>query len=231
MDLMRKSILMSAVALLLAPGASAQFKDQGLGFGGSFGGTFAQTELRDKKLDFLVRGFLRYGILYDLAGEFGIGVGYIKGTEFRTNIFPIDYRLVLSPFSFERINPYVYAGAGVLYYDSEKVPPEAPASDEYRGWAPFIPAGVGVQVLTTEYAVWELQGGYNYTFSDKLNHVEADGNDAYWTFSAGITVIGESGTADRDHDGLTKDEEATLGTDRKNPDTDGDGLSDGDEVK
>jgi outer membrane protein OmpA-like peptidoglycan-associated protein len=231
MDLLRKSILMSALALLLVSGADAQFNDQGLGFGGSFGGTFAQTELRDKKPDFLVRAFLRYGILSNLQGEFGVGTGYIKGVLYRTNIFPVDYRLVYSPLSFERINPYVYAGAGVLRYDVEKVPPDAPANSEYRGWAPFIPAGAGIQFLTTENVAWELQGGYNHTFSDKLNQVETGVDDAYWTFSAGITVIGEGGTADRDGDGLTKDEEEALGTDRKNADTDGDGLSDGAEVK
>lgn len=231
MDLMRKSILMSALALLLVSGADAQFKDQGLGFGGSFGGTFAQTELRDKKPDFLVRAFLRYGILRDLQGEFGVGTGYIKGTLYRTTIFPIDYRLVFSPLDLGRVNPYIYAGAGVLRYELEKVPPEAPASSEYHGWAPFIPAGAGIQFLTTESVAWELQGGYNYALSDKLNYVERGAKDAYWTFSAGITVIGEGGTADRDGDGLTKDEEEALGTDRKNPDTDGDGLSDGAEVK
>lgn len=36
--------------------------------------------------------------------------------------------------------------------------------------------------------------------------------------------------ADEDQDGLTDDEEAELGTDPENPDTDGDGLLDGDEV-
>lgn len=39
------------------------------------------------------------------------------------------------------------------------------------------------------------------------------------------------GETDSDHDGLTNDEEAALGTDPYNPDTDGDGLLDGWEVK
>lgn len=38
------------------------------------------------------------------------------------------------------------------------------------------------------------------------------------------------GTLDSDHDGLTDTEEASAGTDIHNPDTDSDGLSDGDEV-
>ncbi|RMG85046.1 MAG: cadherin repeat domain-containing protein, partial [Bacteroidetes bacterium] len=39
-----------------------------------------------------------------------------------------------------------------------------------------------------------------------------------------------AGTCDIDGDGLTNDEEASLGTDPTNPDTDGDGIADGDEV-
>lgn len=39
------------------------------------------------------------------------------------------------------------------------------------------------------------------------------------------------GETDPDHDGLTNDEEAALGTDPRNPDTDNDGLLDGWEVK
>ena len=36
---------------------------------------------------------------------------------------------------------------------------------------------------------------------------------------------------DADNDGLTYEEESALGTDYLNPDTDGDGVSDGEEVK
>lgn len=41
----------------------------------------------------------------------------------------------------------------------------------------------------------------------------------------------DQGVQDADKDGLTDDQELQLGTERRNPDTDGDGLSDGDEVK
>jgi len=46
--------------------------------------------------------------------------------------------------------------------------------------------------------------------------------------AAAETVIAQS---DSDNDGLTNAEEIALGTDPNNPDTDGDGLKDGDEVK
>ena len=53
----------------------------------------------------------------------------------------------------------------------------------------------------------------------------------------GLTLVMVLGTAsptmaagDSDGDGLTNGEESRYGTDRKDPDTDDDGLSDGDEV-
>jgi len=46
----------------------------------------------------------------------------------------------------------------------------------------------------------------------------------------GLTLISESCDSDRDTDGLGKCDEEKVGTHTKNPDTDGDGLSDGDEV-
>lgn len=44
-------------------------------------------------------------------------------------------------------------------------------------------------------------------------------------------AIGSAALMDSDNDGLTNEQEAQLGTDPRNPDTDGDGFKDGDEVK
>jgi len=50
-------------------------------------------------------------------------------------------------------------------------------------------------------------------------------------FVLGCTQPIPKAKADTDLDGLTDDEEQKYGTDPKNPDTDNDGLKDGDEVK
>jgi outer membrane protein OmpA-like peptidoglycan-associated protein len=87
-----------------------------------------------------------------------------------------------------------------------------------------------------DHTALELSGGFNYTFDDKINTITAlspgakKGKDAYWNFLAGLTVAGESGSADSDGDGLTNREEKQLGTDKRNADSDGDGLNDGAEV-
>lgn len=51
------------------------------------------------------------------------------------------------------------------------------------------------------------------------------------TAIANMTQAAEQGQQDSDGDGLTNNEEIQLGTDPNNPDTDADGLNDGDEVR
>ncbi|MGA9117021.1 MAG: OmpA family protein, partial [Bacteroidota bacterium] len=226
------TIFFAGLLALAAAGSSpAQFKDQGLGFGGSFGGTFANTELRDRKPDHFARAFMRYGILDNVAGELGVGAGYIKGLTYRTQIFPIDYRLVWNPLPESWFSPYLYAGAGILRFDAELPPPNPTPGEKTSGWAPFFPGGVGIQILTMDNVALEFTGGYNYTLKDNLNAVVAGPKDQYVTFTGGLTVVGESPSADPDGDGLTNREEKELGTDRKSADSDADGLSDGEEVK
>lgn len=232
---MHRSYLSALVGLLLLVPAGttvAQFRDQGIGFGASFGGTMGQTELRDRQPDFLVRGFMRYSIIDALQGEFGIGAGYVRGEDYRTQVFPIDYRLQLAPLPVGRFNPFVYGGAGVINYNVEEPPGEPSVGpDDFNGWTPYVPAGAGFQFLLSDVVALEASGGYNWLFTDKMNAYVLGENDAYWNAGIGLTVIGEGGSWDPDGDGLTNDEEKQLGTDRKKADTDGDGLMDGAEVK
>ena len=219
-------ILMAVLCSL----SSAQFVDQGLGLGVSFGGTFGQTELQDKMVEFLGRAFLRYGVFDHVQVEAGGGIGKVSGAEYRSFIAPIDVRLLISPMSSDRWNPYVYGGVGSVFYNQEEFP--VTVIHPYQSdWTSLIPLGVGLQYLMNDKVAVEATGGYNITGSDGIQGGSTDGaKDKYWSFSLGLTIVGESGSSDPDHDGLTNAEEKELGTDPHNPDTDGDGISDGDEV-
>jgi outer membrane protein OmpA-like peptidoglycan-associated protein len=223
-------IILAAMTLALAGAVRAQFADQGLGGGIGFGGTFGQTELRDRDCKFLGRAFLRYGLASQIQGEIGAGLGTVSGPLYRTQIVPVDYRFLVSPFNNESWNAYVYAGAGLLHYNIEVLPPTPTPGAETKGWSAFAPFGGGLQFMTNDNIAFEMSGGYNYMFSDNLNAVKVDANDGYWSFSIGLTAVGESPNADPDHDGLTNAQEKELGTNKKVADTDGDGLSDGEEV-
>jgi len=227
MRILGSVFFLTTVLYALSP---AQFVDQGLGLGVSFGGTFGQTEIQDQKVEFLGRAFLRYGLIDHVQIEAGGGLGKVSGAEYRSFIAPVDLRLLLSPLSSDRWNPYVYGGIGNVYYDQEKFP-VTQIHPNQSGWTSLIPLGVGLQYLLNDKVAAEATAGYNITGTDQIKGGSIDGvDDKYWSFSLGLTVVGESGSSDPDHDGLSNSEEKQLGTDPHNPDTDGDGISDGDEV-
>ena len=69
---------------------------------------------------------------------------------------------------------------------------------------------------------------HNITFSPDSKYVAygaKQGNDLYWNVEPLISL------PDADQDGLADEEEERYGTDKNNPDTDGDGFKDGDEVR
>ncbi len=233
--------------------ATAQFKDVGVGGGIGFGGVIGATDdLANKDSRFLARAFMRYGIVNGVQAELGVGLGRLAGTNAGdatkgnkdgstslSQLVPIDFRFLFSPFSFESWNPFLYVGGGVIHYNMEEVPGNADPAVKKKGWSGYAPGGLGLQFRLDDNTAFEMSGGYNYVFDDKINTITensqinptATKKDAYWNFLLGLTVAGESGNADPDGDGLTNREEKELGTNKKIADTDGDGLSDGAEVK
>ncbi len=70
-----------------------------------------------------------------------------------------------------------------------------------------------------------------YTGSDSFTYTISDGKGGTSTATVNVTVTAKSsGSDDNDKDGLTNDQEKAIGTDPNNPDTDGDGINDGDEA-
>jgi len=192
----------------------------------------------DKKLQnsFLGRVLLREIMNDNLQAELGGGYGKYVGLDFNeakysTDIIPIDIRLLYTPFTSETFGPYIYAGVGALNYKVKDFPTSvSPASVKADGWTVIIPAGIGTEFALGNDFGLDVSLGVTYSFTDNLNYYkEGSPKDVYFQLALGLTLP-LSGNADSDHDGLTNKEEKALGTDPKNPDTDGDGLSDGDEV-
>lgn len=234
-----------------------QLNAEGLKVGLQFNGLLPFDEFYLEKgfgdsydFSFLGRGYFRFDIAKGLQGEVGAGYGRYQGKDFAdlynvpkakyaTNIIPIDFRFLISLKETEKWNPYVFIGGGGLHYDLQYYDrknaydfqsPQQEVQEE--GWTAIVPAGIGTKIKLTETVLLEILASFTYTFTENLNFYKNPDtpNDAYAGLGLGLTFQGDRGTSDDDMDGLMKKEEKLLGTDPKNPDTDGDGLKDGEEV-
>lgn len=129
------------------------------------------------------------------------------------------------------IHPYVFLGVGAMIYNVADVPYNADIESENSGVSLSIPVGVGLTYWFTPKLGLDFNVYPNLTMTDNLNPVWDDIKDANWVARIGIHYTVYEFVKDSDGDGLSDIEEAQLGTDPNNPDTDGDGLKDGAEVK
>lgn len=221
----------------------AQFRDYPIKIG--FHANLAQPltefyESRNYKIPYDLRLFTRFELGKQFEGE--ISGGYIKyaGVDrldgyYRTNIYPLDFKFIYNPFQLESINPFIYAGVGAALFHNvhppKEISPDEVKDDEITG---IIPLGLGVEFLITKSVFFNISGGYTHFLTDGANYyakkdgiMKLDGN---FNLGAGFTFVINPGSKDRDLDGLLNDVEEELKTNPDNPDTDGDGLNDGEEI-
>ncbi|MCX6148985.1 MAG: DUF6089 family protein [Ignavibacteriales bacterium] len=238
-------ILFSFIATLSTYG---QFGSKGLKVGLQANYLYPRNDFDNDdgiKLAWLLRGFIRADLVKGLQVEFGAGLGKYSGLAnyynhddpkdyYSTRIIPIDFRFIISPWERESYNPYIFAGVGALQYDklTNELRFKSPQTIENTGWTAVVPAGLGVQFKVSESFALDMSAAVNLTLTDNLDYFKKNDNkDFYYTAGIGLFYFGSNANADDDNDGLTNKEEELLGTDPKNPDTDGDGLLDGAEVK
>jgi outer membrane protein OmpA-like peptidoglycan-associated protein len=231
---LNRFLLVVPVMLVTVLPAQAQFKDLGYEVGISGGIVQINNESDGAKLSGAVEACVAYPLLDPLQAEFGIGYRELRGKDYHGVVAPVDLRLRFNLLYIPRWIPYVYAGIGLLYFDASNWPESAERGTPHVGWAGLIPFGAapfgaGVQYRLDEYFSVDVRGAYNLSLSDRVNPVNDGSGDSYLNVLAGLRVSMGSGKKDTDGDSLTNDIEKRIGTDKKNPDTDSDGLSDGEE--
>jgi len=225
------SVLAFAIILLFALVASAQSSERGYEIGLGVGGAAGLTEVDEMPINPLARVYITGPLFSHFRGDFGVGFGIIGGDEYETNLAPIALRLRFYPTESGSFLPYLYFGGGVLFYDVQTVPPNWSANEaDLTDSTPLLLAGLGFDFRLSESITFDLNGGLGYSFSDDLNPIIVKDDDSYLGALAGLTFSVGGGDPDPDGDGLMTKEEKKIGTDPKNYDTDGDGLSDGSEV-
>ncbi|MBX3044509.1 MAG: OmpA family protein [Candidatus Kapabacteria bacterium] len=151
-------------------------------------------------------------------------------------------------FPSQKFVPYVFGGIGYLDFE--------PRAGDVGGFGPLpnnskeiydkqlliIPVGAGFEFYLTDDLVFNGRATLRITNTDYLDDLAGkqesgsnwdanadEANDLFMTFGLGFSyyILGD---ADYDNDGLSNSRERELGTDPYNPDSDGDGLKDGEEV-
>jgi len=126
----------------------------------------------------------------------------------------------------DRVDPYLAAGVGLTYYGEA-------LETGFRQDFVFRGGGGVIYHFNDEWAIRADGRGMLVDFarSPDANAIYSAG--VMWTWGARVPerLVAIDGPLDSDGDGLTDEEEAAIGTDPFDPDTDKDRLTDGQEVK
>jgi outer membrane protein OmpA-like peptidoglycan-associated protein len=228
------------IVLIFISSSNSQLRDYGVKIGAQINAALPASEYWEShglKESYLSRVFCRFEIAEPLHAEFGIGYGSLAGFDFnmnyyRTEIIPFEGRFLLNLGESDFWNPYLYAGFGALSFRVTHLASVAsPKPTDEDGFTGIIPAGIGTEFKISDNILFDVSLGANYSLSDNLNNYNNGFmKDGYYNAGVGFIFVSESGESDDDHDGLMNNEEKELRTDPDNPDTDGDGLQDGEEV-
>ncbi len=158
-----------------------------------------------------------------------------------------DLTLSLNLFPNERFVPYFFGGVGWFDWDTkigdtgyDGATPNNSLGTVYEKSKLSFPVGFAYEIYLTDNLAFNGKVTYRFMGTDYFDDLSdanypttvngKKGDDELLTFGMGFSyyILGD---ADYDKDGLTNSREKEIGTDPRNPDTDGDGLKDGEEVK
>jgi len=150
----------------------------------------------------------------------------------RIDGIPASLQFTVHFFPARKFNPYIYFGGGMFMYRRtgfSGAPQAYPVDGVWRA-SGLVPAGLGFDAFTSSKVSLTAAAGFN-AFNRNVDARPTSPVKGFLTARIGITFfLNSSDDDDDDNDGLTNAEERRYGTDPNNPDTDGDGLTDGEEV-
>ncbi|MDZ4182289.1 MAG: hypothetical protein U1B83_05370 [Candidatus Cloacimonadaceae bacterium] len=241
---MKTRVLVAILTMLLGVSLlSAASTSPGWSYGFELGVSKGDNaDSSDENFGPLGRGFFQFEHIPQLITRIGLGYTQLKAPGiYSTQTMMGDARFLVRPIQFDKFSPFLYAGIGA----SKEL------KDNRADIIPMFPAGVGFQTRLSQRMTLELSGGYYLILSDDLDGVERADNDlnrytdrkhdGFFSLTAGLFFNEKPQTPvkrepapsvnlkdmDTDGDGLSDyDEIYVYKTDPKKADTDGDGLND-----
>lgn len=198
-----------------------------------------------------VRMNLRNDFLDRFSTDLEFGASIIQGNGWSGMLVPIGLRYKYVPKKLankpsKRIIPFATVGASLLYYNNLELSDSLnvrltgvnsdPAFSEFElqkanGVTFNLPLRVGMTYEKSDFMDFELSVGYDLILTDALDRASSGQYDGLLTFGLGVNFKNRGNKRkDSDGDGIRNYKEAELGLDPMNPDSDSDGLLDGEEV-
>ncbi len=152
--------------------------------------------------EYYVQGLWQNGIAPHLSLEFSISStinssphqgGY---SEYSTNLIPIGIRVRYVPLDEGEWQPYIFAGLGLVSYSVTSKSPQSSPDANLKSLTEFIPLGLGIyHPLPGSHLAADFSIAANPSFSDDLNPVRDNRNDAFWGIRIGISYTFGGGSA------------------------------------
>lgn len=137
----------------------------------------------------------------------------------------------------QKLVPYIFGGVGAINFEPRNIGQNVGLPNNqravYKKSQIMFPLGAGIEMYLTDDLTLNAKGQVHLTNTDYLDDFQDPGDtpkDIFALFGLGASYY-IFGSLDCDKDGLTDSEERRLGTDPCNVDTDGDQLTDFEEVR
>jgi len=138
--------------------------------------------------------FIRYGITPSYSLMVNLGMGEMRNTDdFETDIVHSEVRGLLTLFPEKRLTPYIFLGAGALYYRTnywiwDEEGNMIGGKRACRGWEPTVNSGIGIEYFLSKNFSMHTTWNYQFTFSDMLDgDAKGGSDDHFWNFGVGFT--------------------------------------------
>lgn len=198
-------------------------------------GMFGISQLRYKVNEQNLRD--HPGYFGDPNASFYPGTGIVREEKngIRVNTYSMILSYNITPH--QKLVPYIFGGVGMMNFEPRNLGQNVGLPNNQRGLYDktqvMFPLGAGIEMYVTDDLTLNAKGQVHLTGTDYLDDFADPGdspNDIFAVFGVGAGYY-IFGSLDCDEDGLTDSEEKRLGTDPCNIDTDGDKLTDFEEVR
>ncbi len=239
---MKKIITLFLASFLLLSWADdtfAQDKRIAVGIGGGISRGINEGRQEDRTFGPLFGAYVLYinGLGDYLTPEFaftylGNGTDRTDGfSQYETTQIIPELRVRYSFFDpGTTFNPYLALGIGANIFSVSELPTNRDPESSDNGFAMSIPILAGFTYDLSNSWGLDFNFGLGLSTTDDFNPVYDDWADGNWNGRLGIHYTVAVIKRDSDGDGLTDEYEKEIGTNPNNPDTDDDGLLDGEEV-